>query len=204
MKTSSLEASPFCFSLMSLFFVVTCLEFADLQHAAGRAVLPGSWELIIENGGVSAMHMTLTPANTILMFDRTDYGPSQMKLPASRCRNDSKDLALKVDCYAHSIELDLLTDTVRPLEVLTDTWCSSGAFLSNGTFVSTGGYNDGAEAIRYFMPCSDGSCDWYELSVKLGVSRWYASNQILPDNRIVVVGGRRAFSYEFFPPSAGQ
>lgn len=27
----------------------------------------------------------------------------------------------------------------------------------------------------------------------------YASNQILPDGRIIIVGGRRAFSYEFFP-----
>lgn len=29
--------------------------------------------------------------------------------------------------------------------------------------------------------------------------RWYASNQILPDGRIIVVGGRNVFTYEFVP-----
>lgn len=172
-------------------------------NSAHAGVLPGSWELLVENAGVSAMHMTITPANTLIMYDRTDYGASELQLPGGKCRNDSRDLALKVDCYAHSIELNLRTNYVRPLEVLTDTWCSSGAFLADGTFVSIGGYNDGAQAIRYFVPCDDGSCDWDETSDHLASPRWYASNQILPDGRIIVVGGRRAFSYEFAPKSSG-
>lgn len=32
--------------------------------------------------------------------------------------------------------------------------------------------------------------------------RWYATNQILPDGRQIIVGGRRQFNYEFYPKSA--
>lgn len=168
-----------------------------------ESALEGSWELLVENGGVSAMHMTLTPANTVIMFDRTDYGPSQIKLSGGRCRSDALDLALTTDCYAHSVELDLATNALRPLEVLTDTWCSSGASLADGRLVSTGGWNDGGQSIRIFTPCNNKACDWNELSSQLAKPRWYASNQILPDNNIIVIGGRRAFSYEYAPKSTG-
>jgi hypothetical protein len=84
--------------------------------------------------------------------------------------------------------------------VMTDTWCSSGAFTANGTLISTGGYNDGAKAVRHFVPCANSACDWDDSDLNgLQEKRWYASNQILPDNRIIVVGGEGAFSYEFVP-----
>jgi hypothetical protein len=85
-----------------------------------------SWEMLVPNAGVSAMHMTLAHTNKVIMFDRTDYGPSEIRLANGFCRRDPRDLALQVDCWAHSIELDLATNRVRPLTVLTDTWCSSG------------------------------------------------------------------------------
>jgi hypothetical protein len=152
------------------------------------------------------MHMALTRFGTAIMYDRADYGPSGVKLPEGRCRSDPRELALKEDCYAHSVELELATCTVRPLEVWTDTWCSSAAFLPDGTLMSTGGWNDGSNAVRVFTPCGgrgDGRrrCDWSELPVpqRLGRPRWYASDQILPDGRVIVVGGRKSFSYEFVP-----
>lgn len=198
---SAMGLPPLCIRVLhSVAFAWTLLYFCF--HSVESA-LAGSWELLVENGGVSAMHMTLTPANTVIMFDRTDYGPSQIKLPGGKCRNDPHDLALTTDCYAHSIELDIATNAVRPLEVLTDTWCSSGAFLADGRLVSTGGWNDGGQSIRIFTPCSDKACDWNELSSQLAKPRWYASNQILPDNNIIVIGGRRAFSYEYAPKSTG-
>lgn len=190
------------FSLACFFFFLLHLLLLPYP-AIAQTVTPGTWKLLIQNSGVSAMHMTLTSRNTVIIFDRTDYGPSQLKLPNGKCRNDPNDLALKVDCYAHSIEYNIVANSFRPLEVLTDTWCSSGSFLSDGTLVSTGGYNDGAEAVRHFVPCSNNACDWSESYPKLAASRWYASNQILPDNSIVVVGGRRSFSYEFVPSKGG-
>lgn len=85
-----------------------------------------SWEVLIENAGVSAMHMTLAHTNKVIMFDRTDFGASQIRLADGFCRRDPLDKALHVDCWAHSIELDIATKTIRALTVATDTWCSSG------------------------------------------------------------------------------
>ncbi|XP_002975736.2 aldehyde oxidase GLOX [Selaginella moellendorffii] len=166
------------------------------RHGSGASP-PGFWELLVENSGVSAMHMLVSHTNKVLIFDRTDYGPSAIRLPHGRCRNDSSDLALKIDCWAHSVELQIPTRNIRPLEVLTDTWCSSGAFRADGTFTQTGGWNDGARVVRHYNFCED--CDWTEQPGGLQRPRWYASNQILPDNRVIVVGGRVAFSYEFVP-----
>jgi len=57
------------------------------------------------------------------------------------------------DCTAHSAVLDLGTNTIRPLFIQTDTWCSSGQFNADGTLVQTGGDNDGfSKVISFFFP----------------------------------------------------
>jgi hypothetical protein len=156
-----------------------------------------SWEMLVRNAGVSAMHMTLAHTNKVIMFDRTDYGPSEIRLANGFCRRDRRDLALQVDCWAHSIELDLATNRVRPLTVLTDTWCSSGAWQAGGTLTQTGGWNDGGNTVRTIG--AGGNDDWREYPNALAKARWYASNQLLPDQRVIVIGGRRQFNYEFVP-----
>lgn len=137
--------------------------------------------------------------NKVVIFDRTDFGPSNLTLPRGMCRHNDK--VMKVDCTAHSVLYDVATNTYRPLTVQTDVWCSSGAVNADGTLVQTGGYNAGDNKIRLFTPCNDDKCDWVELPQILTVERWYASDQILPDGRVIIVGGRRQFSYEFFPKS---
>lgn len=160
------------------------------------------WELLQSNVGISAMHMQLLHNNHVVMFDRTDFGESKIRLPDSKCRYHM-DKALAVDCTAHSVLYDITLNTFRPLRVLTNVFCSSGALSPNGTFIQMGGYGDGDHKIRSLTPCGNDSCDWIELEESLRVRRWYASNHILPDGRIMVVGGRdnrgRAFSFEFFP-----
>lgn len=93
--------------------------------AAGARGVGDSWELVIANAGVSAMHMALTHTNRVIMFDRTDYGPSQIKLPGGYCRRNNKDLALKVDCWAHSIEFDVYSNKIQPLTVLMSRQCDA-------------------------------------------------------------------------------
>ncbi|XP_057766067.1 aldehyde oxidase GLOX-like [Salvia miltiorrhiza] len=161
----------------------------------------GEWGLLHPNIGVSAMHMQLLFTDRVLIFDRTDFGASNISLPAGRCRRDPNDTALPVDCTAHSVEYHPASNSVRPLTVLTDTWCSSAAVLPNGTVLQTGGYNDGDRASRLYKPCAaaDASCDWQEINPALALRRWYATNHILPDGRVIIVGGRRQFSYEFYP-----
>jgi len=40
---------------------------------------------------------------------------------------------------AWSVELNLVTKTVRPLNPVSNTWCATGSFLGNGTFISSAG-----------------------------------------------------------------
>ncbi|KAK7382615.1 hypothetical protein VNO80_01552 [Phaseolus coccineus] len=167
-----------------------------------RADLPGSWEMLVPDAGVASMHTAVTRFNTAVLLDRTNIGPSRKLLPKGHCRYDRNDAVLKRDCYAHSVHLDLETNQVRPLKILTDTWCSSGQFLSDGTLLQTGGDLDGLKKIRLFSPCdATGMCDWKELDdVELAEGRWYATNQILPDGSVIIIGGRGSNTVEFFPP----
>ncbi|XP_027098560.2 aldehyde oxidase GLOX-like [Coffea arabica] len=161
----------------------------------------GLWILLQKSIGISAMHMQLLYNNKVVIFDRTDFGRSNISLPFGRCRF-SVDDKLRIDCTAHSVIYDIVTNTFRPLMVQTDVWCSSAAVNPDGVLVQTGGYRGGADKIRLFTPCNNDFCDWLELPQNLTVRRWYASDQILPDGRIIIVGGRRAFSYEFFPKNS--
>ncbi|KAI0519106.1 hypothetical protein KFK09_006546 [Dendrobium nobile] len=168
------------------------------------AQLPGTWELLLENAGIASMHTAVTHFGTVVLLDRTDIGPSELHLPAGHCRYDPKDRALPHgDCTAHSALFDPSTLSFRPLSILTDTWCSSGQFLPDGTLLQTGGDLDGLRRFRTFSPCAPNlPCDWRELHAPLlAVGRWYATNQILPDGSIIIVGGRAAPSVEFYPPS---
>ncbi|PHU21109.1 hypothetical protein BC332_12260 [Capsicum chinense] len=151
------------------------------------------------------MHMQLLNDDRVVMYDRTDFGASNISLPDGKCRNNPNDLALKVDCTAHSVEYDVSTNSVRPLMIQTNVWCSSGSATSDGSLVQTGGFNDGKLVIRVFKPCINGkrsTCDWQEMGNGLIQSRWYATNHMLPDGRQIIIGGRDAFNYEFHPKSA--
>lgn len=164
----------------------------------------GNWVLLQNNTGVTAMHMQLLHNDEVIIFERTDVGSSNLSLPQGLCVNyDPLQNRNKLDCTAHSISYDVVSNTVRPLNVQTNTWCSSGSVDTNGTLIQTGGFYGGVRRIRAFTPCNDDDkCDWVMQNVYLTERRWYASNQLLPDGRIIIVGGRRALSYEFFPKNA--
>ncbi|XP_039144736.1 LOW QUALITY PROTEIN: aldehyde oxidase GLOX [Dioscorea cayenensis subsp. rotundata] len=171
-----------------------------------RAQLPGTWELLLENAGIASMHTAVTHDGTVVLLDRTDIGPSQSQLSSGHCRVDPTDRLLpRGDCTAHSALFDPSTNTLRPLSIITDTWCSSGQFLHDGTLIQTGGDMDGFRRIRSFSPCNNHRCDWVELkSPLLSAGRWYATNQILPDGTMIIVGGRAAPSVEFYPAVGRQ
>lgn len=150
------------------------------------------------------MHMALTHHNTVIIFDQTG-GPSRYQLRrrsnGTRCEGTRRDLE-DSSCYAHSVEYDILSSTIRPLNLQTDTWCSSGSILSNGTLLQTGGFGRGSRIIRYYKPCENGLCDWKQSRRWLSENRWYASSLHLPENdKVMIVGGRGAFTYEFVPKS---
>ncbi|KAK9054406.1 hypothetical protein SSX86_025484 [Deinandra increscens subsp. villosa] len=156
--------------------------------------LGGSWSLLLPNIGISAMHMQLLPNDRVLIYDRTDFGTSNISLPDGKCRPNSND------CSAHSVEYDVVSNTVRPLMVLSNVWCSSGSLMPDGTVAQTGGNADGAFVVRTYCSCD--TCDWEEIPNGLAQGRWYATNQMLPDGRQIIIGGRQAFSYEFYPKTS--
>uniref|UniRef100_A0A7N0V547 Aldehyde oxidase GLOX n=1 Tax=Kalanchoe fedtschenkoi TaxID=63787 RepID=A0A7N0V547_KALFE len=189
------------FTLLHLLTLIgICRKYAVAVHSGG-----GSWALLQSSVGISAMHMQLLHNDRVIMFDRTDFGPSNISLSDHQCRFDKNDTASPVDCTAHSVEYNVLRNSVRPLMVQTDVWCSSGAAMPDGGLVQTGGFNDGDRAVRFFSPCRDFSCDWREAPSSLSVRRWYATNHVLPGGGQIIIGGRRQFNYEFYPkPESGK
>ncbi|KAG8096715.1 hypothetical protein GUJ93_ZPchr0013g33805 [Zizania palustris] len=179
--------------------LVLLLASAGVSPASGAG---GRWDVLQRSIGVSAMHMQLLHNDRVIIFDRTDFGQSNLSLPDGRCRHNPQERVLPVDCTAHSAEYDVASNTFRPLFVFTDTWCSSGTVAPDGTLVQTGGWNDGYRNVRQMPACAwddDATCDWDETQDALAANRWYATNQILPDGRAFIVGGRRQFNYEFYP-----
>ncbi|XP_024972069.1 aldehyde oxidase GLOX-like [Cynara cardunculus var. scolymus] len=177
-----------------------------LNRVVGRTVGVDShwnWKLLLNNTGVVAMHMAVTHHNNVVIFDQTEAGPSKYRLrhqhKGKKCRTGDD-----ASCYAHSVEYNVLKNRVRALHLATDTWCSSGSFLSNGSLLQTGGNGAGSRKIRYYKPCTNSRCDWTEQKKQLSVRRWYASSLYLPqENGVIVVGGQSVFTYEFVPKSSG-
>ncbi|KAB2071994.1 hypothetical protein ES319_A08G261200v1 [Gossypium barbadense] len=162
-----------------------------------QTTFKGSWELFVENSGVSTMHVVLLPIiNQALIFDATVWKVSKLKLPGPPCRH--VEGTNEEDCFAHSILLDVETAHIRPLRLNYDTWCSSGALDINGRLVSTGGYNNGSDTVRIFDLCD--TCEWQEFPGALGNGRWYATQVTLADGKFMVFGGRDFPTYEFVPP----
>ncbi|KAK7409930.1 hypothetical protein VNO78_00340 [Psophocarpus tetragonolobus] len=192
MMTTTLVLLPsffFLFFHLLLLFSVT-LPFTTQAWNA-------QWQLLHNSIGMVAMHMQLLHNDRLIIYDRTDFGLSNLTLPNGICRHDPSDKILKTDCTAHSLEYDVATNTFRALFVQSDVWCSSGAAIADGSLIQTGGYNDGERKIRSFSPCE--TCEWQETDNALVVRRWYSTNHYLPDGRQIIIGGRRQFNYEFYP-----
>ena len=101
------------------------------------------------------MHMALMPNGKIVVFDRTNSGPSNLTLPHSKCPKISGGAAAEAEdrgCFAHSVEFDTSRRAIRPLTILTDTWCSSGALSRDGVLIQTGGFEAGERVVRSIEP----------------------------------------------------
>ncbi|EEF43446.1 aldehyde oxidase GLOX1 [Ricinus communis] len=181
-------------TLLLLLLAVTSLFLSSIEGQQYQ----GRWKLLKRSIGISAMHMQLLPNDKIIAFDRTNFGPSNLSLPQGKCPTESQT----TDCFAHSVEFDPFNRNIRPLTILTDTWCSSGGLSQDGVLLQSGGYRFGERVVRTFKPCE--SCDWTEDPKGLISPRWYASNQVLPDGRFIIVGGRYQYNYEFIPKTSSS
>ncbi|KAK9071599.1 hypothetical protein SSX86_008028 [Deinandra increscens subsp. villosa] len=173
-----------------------------------RSDLPGSWEVLVHNARIASMHTVVTRFNTVVLLDRTDLSPSEHGYQRYHCNmslQNPENPEPGPDCFTYSALYDLINPNPRPLTISTDTWCSSGQVLPDGTILHTGGDFDGFRKIRMLNPCEKTSfCDWEELKdIELAQGRWYSTNQILPNGSVIIIGGKDAVSVELFPPKTG-
>ncbi|KAL4260895.1 Glyoxal oxidase [Pleurotus pulmonarius] len=184
------------------------IALALLQCVAAVPSVGGRWRLVQEGTtGVSGMQLAVVSETKAIIFDKVEANPLQTQGHA-----------------AWSAEIDLPSRTVRPLNPITNTWCATGSFLSNGTFIHSAGNPfvdigqgdigpDGRQALRMFTPCNDESCDIIEDAqhLRLTSKRWYAASARLEDGSMMIFGGSMANAFinnatinnptfEFFPP----
>jgi len=99
LKSESRKSLLLLFSLMVwsflLPFFISVLVVVEMQ---GRG---GNWEVMLENSGVSTMHMPFLPNSKVIIFDHIDFGPSNIFLHLGKFQVDQ---VMKEDCWAHSIE----------------------------------------------------------------------------------------------------
>ncbi|CAG8479395.1 4059_t:CDS:2, partial [Cetraspora pellucida] len=150
--------------------------------------------------GIAAMHICLASSKKIIIIDKV--------------QNNS--LALTDGRPASSVEYDLNTGSKRLLPLKTNTFCSAGSYLGDGTLLSTGGaenkksYDEGFTSLRTITPCDDGSCQWKEDPKGMSTNRWYPTATSLSDGSVFILGGSNRSiavneatfnnpTYEFFP-----
>ncbi|KAI9472158.1 MAG: glyoxal oxidase N-terminus-domain-containing protein [Benjaminiella poitrasii] len=163
--------------------------------------------------GVAAMHAVLLNERTVLIIDKAEENEAKLDSGVS----------------AFSTLYDIETNTYRTLLLETNTFCSAGGFLGNGTFISTGGAESrgrwnaakGHQSIRHFNPTctvngNENNCAWTEYATgKMYGNRWYPTVEQLPEGDIIIVGGSNAGtkyntkekntpSYEFWPPRTDE
>ncbi|CAK5275730.1 unnamed protein product [Mycena citricolor] len=115
--------------------------------------------------------------------------------------------------------MDLHTFQTTTMPVMTNTFCSSGAHLPNGSYATFGGnsavgpgasagsqngqwdatYNDfdGTKSIRVLDPCTaadsmtDTKCQWFDDPALLSMQaqRWYSAAEALANGTVAIVGG---------------
>ncbi|THU91947.1 hypothetical protein K435DRAFT_840774 [Dendrothele bispora CBS 962.96] len=184
----------------------TAFVLAALSGLACGAFVEGDW-VLTQDGvtGVSALQMAVTTETKVIILDKAEHNPL--------ITDDGKN--------AMASELDLITRTVRPLNgAKSNVWCAGGGFLSNGTFINTGGNpailtsQNGLQALRQFEPCDDQTCDIIDDSgarLRITSPRWYPGIVRLEDGSLLLMGGATLNNfintpeinnptYEYYPP----
>lgn len=164
----------------------------------------GTFE-IIGHSGVSAMLTIQATPNTVFIVDKTELNELQV-----------------AGHSAWATAYDLRTNTIRPMDIKTNTFCAAGVILGNGTIINSGGNLDsefplegindsidGRRGLRLLDPCDDGTCEWMDSPyLQMNSPRWYPTLEVLEDGSTIIIGGSLDGgyvnpadnpSYEYFP-----
>ena len=167
--------------------------FKALSHLVPMARRAASWLLKQEGETlVNAMQLTVVSTTHAIVIDKVEHNP------------------LTIDGRpAWGALYDLRNHQVRPLRLLSNSFCAGGTFLSNGTLLNVGGnpvvsdqtgaadFGDinGLQSVRLFHPelCDQNGngCDVVEApeGLRLATPRWYNSVLRLDDGSAMILGG---------------
>ncbi|KAI8349490.1 glyoxal oxidase N-terminus-domain-containing protein [Mortierella sp. GBAus27b] len=184
------------------------------QQGSGASV-GGQWDLI-GHSGVSAMHAVLRPlSDNILFLERVQASTVARAQGTSENGNGG-------DTFAWSTEFSATDGTWRSLDVKSNTFCSAGGYLPDGTVVSVAGgqpsdeVQQGYDGIRLYKPCNGTQCDWQQnFDVHLQEKRWYPTVEALASGDLFILGGSNHAAsinnehinvpnFELFPPLPGR
>ena len=147
------------------------------------------WSFVqLGSTGVAAMQIAIVSETHAIIVDKVEHNP------------------LSISGHPAWASLyDLRTHHVRPLTMISNSFCAGGTWLSNGTLLNIGGnpvisdktgsadFGDvnGLQAIRMFNPCDDGNCDMVEQPgrIRLASPRWYNTVTRLDDGSVMIIGG---------------
>ncbi|GAA5881330.1 hypothetical protein JCM8547_006048 [Rhodosporidiobolus lusitaniae] len=172
------------------------LAAASTVAAKGKA---GTFE-IVGHTGVSAQQMFLATENTVQIVDKVQ----------------GNELMIGSGNNSHSAwaaEYDLTTNTVRAMDIITNSFCAGGNMLGNGSWLNVGGNNavstggvslstlnisegfgaykdlSGGKAARIMTPCDNQTCDWYDDVDAMPENRWYPHVETLSVGAAIILGG---------------
>ncbi|GAA5962707.1 hypothetical protein JCM3765_006173 [Sporobolomyces pararoseus] len=164
----------------------------------------GTFE-IVGLSGVSAQQL-FQHKNKVYIIDKTENNTAQVN-----------------GHPAWAVSYDLETNTFRPQDIVSNSFCAGGIALGNGSYLNVGGnaavtalgvgvgpdspnpYGniDGGKAIRMITPCDDDSCEWTDDVNAMPLSRWYPTVETLPDGTAIIIGGELYGSF-VNTPQGGQ
>ncbi|KAJ7100233.1 glyoxal oxidase N-terminus-domain-containing protein [Mycena belliarum] len=195
--------------------LASLLSLVPLLSPAVAAPQAPAWRFVEKgNSGIVGLESIVVSPTLAIFFDRATNDP--LHTP------DGK--------VAWGALWDMETNKATPLELISDSFCASGALLSNGTMVSVGGnipaaedFNqtgavDGRMGLRLFEPCTNPAgtgCKIFEdlENLHLAETRWYTTSLRIFDGSLMIVGGIHedtvfyntdpVNSIEFFPKKDG-
>ncbi|KAG8791040.1 hypothetical protein FRC12_010291 [Ceratobasidium sp. 428] len=148
--------------------------------------LLNTWTLKeVGTSGVNAMQLAVFSSEVVVFIDKLESNP----------------LRTSTNEHALGARYLLETNSVRPLDIKTNSFCAGGGWLSNGTMVNIGGNpmyesggttkDDGLQGIRLINSCGAEKCEVYEnpKDLRLTSPRWYPSGCRLSDGSLIIMGG---------------
>ncbi|KAF9046801.1 copper radical oxidase [Hymenopellis radicata] len=192
---------------------------SDVAFAQNTATAPGQPRQtgaigqfeIIGNSGVSAQQLFLGTEDKIYIIDKVEGNPLQIG-----------------GHPAWAVEYSLESNTAKPLDIVTNSFCAGGNVMADGTWLNVGGnqavtyggeaaesqtgggaYDDPDGRQSTIVPCDDDSCTW-KVDGDMTTQRWYPTVEGLEDGSLIILGGctnggyvndagQDNPTYEFFP-----